>query len=233
MLELFSQLTVMLSETWWVALLSAFIWGILSIILSPCHMATIPLIVSFINDRETITKGRAAFIATSFALGILFTLGLIGLITGLLGRILGDIGSFGNYIVGAFLIFFGIYMLGIFKLPFLENGISPTIRQKGVLAAFVVGLVFGLALGPCAFAFMAPMLGIVFNVATQNLIYALSLLAFFAVGHCFVIVLAGTFSGVVRQFLNWNERSQGVVWVKRVCGILIIFAAIYLFITAR
>ena len=108
MIELFTGLTNMLFESWWLALISAFIWGVLSIILSPCHLATIPLIVGFINDRENITKGRAAQLSSLFAFGILITLGLIGVITGVLGRILGDIGSFGNYVVGVFLIFFGI-----------------------------------------------------------------------------------------------------------------------------
>jgi cytochrome c-type biogenesis protein len=232
MMEMFTQLSIMLQATWWIALLSSFIWGALSIVLSPCHMATIPLIVGFINDRETITKKRAALLATAFASGILLTLALIGVITGLMGRILGDIGAFGNYVVGVFLIFFGIYMMDIIKLPFLEQGVNPTIKKKGMLSAFIVGLIFGIALGPCAFAFMAPMLGIVFNVATKNFIYAIALLLLFAVGHCSVIVLAGTFTEVVRKFLNWNEKSKGVVWLKRVCGVFIIFAAIYLSVTA-
>ena len=232
MLELFTSLTNMLNEVWWIAILSSFIWGILSIVLSPCHLATIPLIVSFINDRENITKKRAALLSSLFALGILITLGIIGLVTGLLGRILGDIGGIGNYIVGVFLILFGIYMMDIIKLPFLEQGVKPTIKKKGLLSSFLIGLIFGIALGPCAFAFMAPMLGIVFNIASSNLIYALALLLAFAVGHCIVIVLAGTFTEIVRRFLNWNEKSGGVVWLKRICGVLIIAAAIYLFITA-
>lgn len=232
MLALFSGLTEMLYASWWLALVGSLIWGILSIVLSPCHLATVPLIVAFINDREIITKRRAAFLSSLFALGILITLGIIGLVTGLLGRILGDIGGYGNYIVGAFLILFGIYMMDIIRLPILEQGVKPAVKKKGALSAFLVGLIFGVALGPCAFAFMAPMLGIVFNVAATNLMYAIALLLSFAFGHCFVIVLAGIFTEAVRRFLNWNEQSGGVVWLKRVCGVLIIAAAVYLIITA-
>ncbi|MBN2444446.1 MAG: hypothetical protein JXJ04_23990 [Spirochaetales bacterium] len=232
MLSFFTQLTEMLYSSWWIALLSSFIWGILSIILSPCHLATIPLIVSFINDRETVTKSRAALLSTLFSLGILITLGCIGLITGLMGRILGDIGGFGNYFVAAFLIFFGIYMMDIIKLPFLEEGVKPVIKNKGLLSSFIIGLIFGIALGPCTFAFMAPILGIVFTIASANLMYAISLLFVFALGHCFVIVLAGTFTEVVRQFLKWNEKSGGVIWIKKICGVLLIAAAFYLIILA-
>jgi cytochrome c-type biogenesis protein len=232
MLEFFTGLSRMLQESWWLALLSSFIWGVLSIVLSPCHLGTIPLVVGFINDRENITKRRAALLSALFALGILVTLGVIGVVTGLLGRILGDIGGIGNYIVGVFLILFGVYMMDIIRLPFLEKGITPVIRKKGMLSALVIGLVFGIALGPCAFAFMAPMLGIVFNIASSNLLYAITLLFMFALGHCAVIVLAGTFTEVVRRFLNWNEKSGGVVWMKRICGVLLIAAGIYLFVTA-
>lgn len=232
MIEFFTWLTQMLNEAWWIALFSAFIWGVISIILSPCHLAAIPLIVGFINDRENITKTRAALLSSLFALGILITLGIIGLFTGLLGRILGDIGGIGNYIVGVFLVLFGIYMMDIIRLPFMEKGVKPTIKKKGLLSAFLIGLIFGIALGPCAFAFMAPMLGIVFNIASTNLVYALLLLFAFAIGHCLVIIFAGTFTEIVRRFLNWNEKSGGVVWLKRICGVLIIGAAIYLFITA-
>ncbi|MBN2737938.1 MAG: hypothetical protein JXR70_13215 [Spirochaetales bacterium] len=232
MIEFFTALTNMLYQSWWLALLSSFIWGIISVILSPCHMASIPLIVGFINDRETITKARAAFLSTMFALGILITLGIIGFVTSLLGRIMGDIGGVGNYIVGVFLVFIGIYMMDIIRLPFLEKGVSPIIKKKWALSAFLIGLIFGIALGPCAFAFMAPMLGIVFNMASTNLLYAVLLLFAFAVGHCLVIILAGTFTEIVRKFLNWNEKSGGVIWLKRICGVLIITAAVYMFVTA-
>ena len=130
MIAFFTSLSTMLKESWWIALISSFIWGIISVILSPCHLASIPLIVGFINDRERTTKTRAALLYTLFTTGILITLGIIGFITGLLGRILGDTGGIGNYIVGVFLLIFGIYMMDIIQLPFLENGVKPTIKKR-------------------------------------------------------------------------------------------------------
>ncbi|MGC9367426.1 MAG: cytochrome c biogenesis CcdA family protein [bacterium] len=232
MMAVFSRLTMMLYEAWWIALLSSFIWGILSIILSPCHLATIPLIVAFISDRKEISNKKAALLSTMFSLGILVTLIIIGIITGMMGRILGDIGGFSNYIVGVFLLLFGFYMLNIVKIPFLDRRITPNIKRKGVWAAFLIGLIFGLALGPCAFAFMAQIVGLVFSLASINLLFALSLILFFALGHCGVIIFFGTFSEMVRKYLHWTENSKGIIWLKRVCGVLIIGAAIYLFLTA-
>ena len=53
MLEtLFTWVTKLLSGHPLLGLLGAFIWGILSILLSPCHLASIPLIVGFISQQE-------------------------------------------------------------------------------------------------------------------------------------------------------------------------------------
>ena len=64
-------------------------------------------------------------------------------------------------------------------------------KRKGLLAAFILGLVFGIALGPCTFAYMAPMLGVTFKLAKTNSLYGASLLLAYGVGHCAVIVAAG------------------------------------------
>jgi cytochrome c-type biogenesis protein len=101
-------------------------------------------------------------------------------------------------------------------------------KRKGMLAALVLGLVFGIALGPCTFAFMAPMLGVTFKLAAASLGYGVLLLVAYGVGHCSVIVLAGTSTELVQRYLNWNERSKGALLVKRVCGALVVVGGLYL-----
>jgi cytochrome c-type biogenesis protein len=106
-------------------------------------------------------------------------------------------------------------------------------KSKGLLAAFALGLVFGIALGPCTFAFMAPVLAVTFRLAATNLPYGILLLVLYGVGHCAVIVLAGTFTGVVQRYLNWNERSKGAVILKKVCGVLVLLGGLYMIYAAR
>jgi cytochrome c-type biogenesis protein len=93
--------------------------------------------------------------------------------------------------------------------------------------------VFGVALGPCTFAYMAPMLAVAFKLSATNLPYGMLLLLFFGVGHCAIIVLAGTFMEVVQHYLNWNEKSKGSVILKKVCGVLVLAGGLYLIYTAR
>ena len=210
-----------------------FLINILSIILSPCHLASIPLIVGFIDEQGRISTKRACYISSLFSLGILITIAVIGLITGLLGRMLGDVGAYGNYAVGIVFLVVGLHLLGVIPLPFTGGANQPGIKKKGLAAAFVLGLIFGVALGPCTFAYMAPMLGVAFSVASTNLMYAVMLIMAYALGHVSVIIFAGTFAEAVQHYLNWNERSQGAVIVKKICGVLVILGGIYLWFTAK
>lgn len=233
LVQLFTWLSNTLYAAPALALLGALLWGIASVLLSPCHLASIPLVVGFISGQGKMSTARAFLIALLFASGILVTIAFIGAVTGLSGRMLGDIGPFGNYAVAAIFFVVGLYLLDILPLPFLGNPGQPSFQKKGLFAAFILGLIFGVALGPCTFAYMAPLLGVVFTTAAASFLFSLLLVFAYAAGHCSVIVAAGTFSRVVQKYLNWNERSRGALMVKRMCGILVIAGGIYLIYTTR
>lgn len=232
MLEsLFVWLSAAVEGTPAIALSASFIWGILSILLSPCHLASIPLIVGFIDEQGRISTMRAFLISSLFGVGILITIGIIGFITAAAGRMMGDLGRFGNYFVAAIFFLVGLHLLDIIPMPWSGPG-QVGMKRRGALAAFILGLVFGIALGPCTFAYMAPMLSITFQLASSNLSYGIALLLAYAVGHCAVLVAAGTFTEVVQHYLNWNERSIGARAVKKVCGVLVMFGGAWLIYTA-
>lgn len=229
--SIFTWLSNALYTSVFLALTASFLWGILSILLSPCHLTSIPLIVGFIDEQGMISTKRAFLISLLFSVGILITIGIIGLITGIMGRMLGDIGNIGNYVIAVIFFIIGLHLLELIPLPFVGRANQPKFKKKGPLAAFVIGLLFGIALGPCTFAYMAPMLGVVFSVSSTNIIYGASLILAYALGHCIIIVMAGTFAGIVQKFLHWNEKTKGAVIVKKVCGVLVILGGIYILIT--
>ena len=229
--KLFTTLSHAVEGAPMLALAAAVGWGVLSIILSPCHLASIPLIVGFISKQGKVTVQRAFWTSVLFAVGILLTIAAIGAITAAAGRMLGDVGQYGNYFVAVIFFVVGLHLLGVIPMPWSGPG-QVGMKRKGLLAAFVLGLVFGIALGPCTFAYMAPMLGVTFKLAKTAPLYGVSLLLAYGVGHCAVIVAAGTSTELVQRFLNWNEQSKGVTVVKYVCGVLVLLGGVWLIYTA-
>lgn len=212
------------------ALLAAAAWGVLSIILSPCHLASIPLIVGFISEQGPVETKRAFTISTLFAVGILVTIAAIGAITAAAGRMMGDVGAYGNYFVAIIFFVVGLHLMGVIPMPW--SGAGPVgMKKKGLVAAFILGLVFGIALGPCTFAYMAPVLAVAFKASSTSFLYGAALLLAYGLGHCAVIVAAGTSTELVQHFLNWNEKSKGIAVVKFLCGILVVLGGVYLIFT--
>jgi len=229
--DVFVSLTSAVSGSPAIALAASLAWGILSILLSPCHLASIPLIVGFIGGQGPMPARRASLLATAFAVGILVTIAAIGAVTASAGRIAGDIGPLGNYFVALVFFVVGLHLLDVIPMPGGGPGQARTMG-RGLVAAFVLGLVFGIALGPCTFAFMAPMLAVTFKVAADNLVFGATLLLAYGIGHCSVIVLAGTSTELVQRYLAWSERSRGTVMLRRVCGVLVLAAGVYMIYTA-
>jgi len=225
--QLFSTLTRAVQGAPLAAFAASFAWGVLSILLSPCHLASIPLIIAFIDKQGRISTRRAFFLSTLFAVGILTTIALIGAVTAAAGRMMGDVGRYGNYFVAGIFFLVGLHLLDVIPAPWSGPG-QVGMKRKGLLASFLLGLVFGIALGPCTFAYMAPMLGVTFRLGATNLPYGVLLLLAYGLGHCSVIVVAGTSTELVQRYLNWNERSRSAMILKKVCGALVLLGGLYL-----
>lgn len=213
------------------ALAAAFAWGVASLLLSPCHLASIPLVVGFVNGQAEVTPRRGVAIAGLFALGLLTTIGVIGALTAAAGRLLGDVGSWANYVVAVVFFGVGLSLLDVLPLGWATPSTAP-FRGRGLAAALAMGLVFGVALGPCTFAYMAPMLGVTFAVAGTSLLYGVLLIAAYGVGHCSIIVLAGASTGWVRRYLHWTDASRGVTALRFASGALVLAGGVYLIYTA-
>ncbi len=229
--KIFIALTGAVEGTPAIALGASFLWGVLSLVLSPCHLSSIPLIVGFIDEQGRTSPKRAFCTASVFSSGIMISIGLIGLVTATAGRMMGDVGRYGNYFVAFIFFLVGLHLVGVIPMPWSGPG-NINMKRRGLLAAFILGAVFGVALGPCTFAYMAPMLSITFQLSATKIWYGILLLLVYAVGHCSIIVLAGTFTEAVQNYLNWNERSMGARIVKIVCGVLVICGGIYLIYSA-
>ncbi|MDD4156090.1 MAG: cytochrome c biogenesis protein CcdA [Candidatus Cloacimonetes bacterium] len=226
----FEALSMALYASIPMAILASFAWGILSILLSPCHLASIPLIIGYLNGQEKNNVWISFKLSTYFTVGILLMMGIIGLITGLLGKMLGDVGVWVELTMGVIFIGIALLIADVIHLPSFGHNFIHLGKGKGVIGALLIGFVLGIALGPCSFAFMAPILGIVFSSFQSRMIYSLSLLTAYVVGHCLVIILAGTFSTVIENYLHWTNKTKTTLIVRRVCAVLVLLSGLYLII---
>jgi len=229
--EVFNALTMAMTDEFGIALAAAFGWGVLSILLSPCHLASIPLVVGYIVKQGPASARRSVGLSVTFAVGILITIALIGTITAALGRMMGDVGVWGNLIVAGVFLVVGLYLMDVIRFSWGSITIKP-LQGRPWIGAFVLGLVFGVGLGPCTFAYLAPVLGVVFSVATTSMASAVLLIAAFGIGHCSVIVGAGSLAHTVQKYLNWTDRSKGALWLKRAAGVFVMLGGVYFVYTS-
>ena len=229
--DLLTWFTTAMNDAPGIALLAAMGWGVMSILLSPCHLSTIPLVVGYISSQGREGARRSYSISLVFGIGILITIALVGAVTSSVGRMLGDVGVWGNVIVAGVFFVVGLYLLDVIRLSW--NEITPrSSLARGWKGALILGLVFGIGLGPCTFAFLAPVLGVAFSIASSDPLRALGFITAFGIGHCAVIVAAGGAVGTVQKYLNWTDRSRGALWLKRGAGGLVMLGGVYYIYTA-
>jgi cytochrome c-type biogenesis protein len=210
-----------------IGLAAAMVWGVFSIVLSPCHLASIPLLVGYISRDPGTTTRKAFLISAAFAGGVFLAVAALGGITLGAGRIAGDIGRTGGIILSVLMILFGLNLMDVFTIPAPSLATTGK-RRSGLPGAALYGLVFGSAAGPCTFAFIAPLLGVILAAQAARPAFAAGMMGAFIAGHCGVILLAGTFSGSVCRLLNWNEKSKTLLIMRRIAGALVILAGVYL-----
>ena len=214
------------------ALPAAFLWGVLSVVLSPCHLSSIPLVVAYMNGGAEFPTGRRALvISTSFAVGILGSIVVIGVVTAAAGRMAGDVGRWGTYALAAVFFGVGLNLIGALPLPTWTTPTAGT-NRRGPRGALVLGLVFGAALGPCTFAFMAPLLGLAFRSGAEQVAYGALLVAVYGLGHGAAIVAAGVSAQNVQRWLAWRNGERAARLVRGAAGLAVIAGGVYFLYTA-
>jgi len=203
----------------WLAFVAVFIGGLLTA-LNPCVLAMIPLTIGFVGGtKEASGLRRALLFSIFFVLGLSITFAILGIIAASLGRLFGDVGNFWKYLVAGVCLIMGLHLLEIFKFNIPAPRLA-TPKAGGLIGAFLLGLLFGVVSSPCATPILAVLLA--FIAAKGNLIYGVSLLFFYALGHCALILVAGTSVGAAKSMLESRGLRMSTGILRKVAGVLII-----------
>ncbi len=211
------------------AAMGAFTWGMVSVLFSPCHLASIPLIVAYVGGQESaVHPRRAIWYAGAFTLGLFITIAVIGIVCAMLGRMLGDVGIWWQVLVGAVLVWVALGMLGV-QACSMSGTMLYRLKLRGIHGAFGLGLAYGILSGSCTFGFIAPILAIV--TVQQKVVVGSVMMILFALGHCLPIVVAGSSTAMVRRLTESSAWQGAGVWFRRSAGLVIALLGAYFIIS--
>jgi cytochrome c-type biogenesis protein len=212
-----------------VSILAAFAFGLLSFV-SPCVLPIVPGYLSFISGvsfdemqssaNRAIIRKRILLTSIAFILG--FSLVFIGLGASAtaIGQVLKTQISLISKIAGIVIVIFGLHMIGVFKIPFLnyEKRFHTEGKKLGLFGAFLVGLAFAFGWTPC----IGPILASILTIASrkETILEGVILLSAYSLGLGIPFLLAGL---SITAFYNvFNKFKRHLHTVEVVGGVLLV-----------
>jgi len=232
--NLVSNLSFYLESSVALAFFAAYLGGIL-ISFTPCTYPLIPVTVGFIGIQGSSSRGRGFLLSLFYVVGMAATYAVLGAAAALSGRIFGQMQTnFWTYFIMANVcLVMGLSMLDVFNIsipvPQKLMKLTGGNGKKGFLNSFLIGAVSGVVIGPCT----APALGVLLGyVAVKtNVLLGMGLLFVFAFGMGTLLIIAGTFAGVIAAL---PRSGAWMTKIKCISGMLLIGAAEYfLYIAGR
>ena len=203
---------------------AVFVAGVVSSA-SPCVLATIPLVVGFVGGYADGDRKRAFLYSLAFIFGLAITFTAFGAAAAVLGTMFGTVGGWWYVALGVVALVMGLQMLGLYeiRLP-INTNIQP--KRRGIIGALLLGLFFGIVSSPCA----TPVLVVIltFVASQQKILYGTALLFTYAIGHCLLMLLAGTFTGFVEAFVRSKGVTNFSALTKKAGGVLVSLVGAYL-----
>jgi cytochrome c-type biogenesis protein len=194
---------------------------------TPCVYPMIPVTVTYIGGAQAGSKKRAALRTLVYVLGIAIVYSSLGAFAALTKSFFGQISTnpWIYFVVGNIIILFGLSMLDAVVIPIPGMLTRGAKGGDNYLGALVMGMASGLVAAPCT----APVLGtlLIYVGSSGSVVYGASLLFTFAFGLGFLLLILGTFAGVLTSL---PKAGAWMVTVKKVFGLGMILVGEYFLI---
>lgn len=214
----------LLEAATWAAPIGAALWGLASVLLSPCHLTSLPLLVGFLERLPGQARSARA-LAGWVTVGVSLSLVAVAVVSLAAGRLLGDLWGVGPWVTIGFLLLAGLALLDAFPLPELGR-LRPERARAGAGGALGAGGMLGVTLGPCTFAFFAPLIAFATGSAGGGLKAAT--VGAFVAAHLAATWITGLAGARLAQRLS-GGRYAGPV--KAAVGVVAIGLALGLIVT--
>lgn len=216
----------------------AFAAGLLTF-LSPCILPLIPAYISYITgiSFEELKEGGSREIRKKtlvhslfFILGFSSVFIALGASASYLGQFLIEYKSIISRIGGIFVILFGLYIAGLFKLDFLgkERRLNIKARKGSKLGSVLLGVTFAAAWTPC----VGPVLGSILVLAgtRESVLEGIWLLSVYSLGIAAPFIISAV---LINSFIaRFARLKKYISAVKFACGLLLVLIGVLL-ITGR
>ena len=213
------------------AVLAVFVGGVLTAS-NPCVLAMIPLMMSFVAGQTDLKVGplRAFLYSLLFVAGLAVTFMVLGVAAALAGSLYGDVSKVWSFVVAAVCLVMGLHLMGVLRFT-IPVPVSVQPRTRGVVGAFIMGLLFGVVSAPCA----APILVVLLTYLAgsgSSVAYGAFLLLVYALGHSVLILVAGTSMGIARKLIESRKVTRATAIMRRGAGGVIILVGAFFIYTA-
>ena len=209
------------------AFVAVFVGGLISAA-SPCVLAAIPLIIGYVGGYSEGNKKKAALFSLIFVLGLSLTFTLLGAAASVMGQFFGFMGKWLYIGLAAIAVLMGLQLMGIISIP-LPFQKTRAVKTRGLLGAFLLGMLTGTVSSPCATPVLAVILA---YVSTQgDMVYGGSLLFVYAIGHCALIFLAGLSVGLTESIISSSGAKNFSLYAKKFSGVVLVVVGLYFGIT--
>jgi len=214
-------------------IIGAFLGGLVSF-LAPCVLPIIPGFLAYLAGTTTseaqrnLPAGRQVFLnSVFFVLGFGIVFALLGvLLNTILENIAYDVQVWLSRIGGVMIIFFGLYLVRLIKIPFLEKeykfGVKTRFKSR-YATSFLFGLAFAAGWTPC----VGPALGVILGLAATAPGSAFILLLAYALGLGIPFLIVGAFTGQAADFIN--RHAVGLKYLNIVFGIILLALGVLIF----
>lgn len=202
-----------LQGAFYMAIFAAYLGGVLASF-TPCVYPVIPITVAYIGARSSDSRTKGFMLSIIYVLGMAAVYTALGGFAAMTGKLFGQIQTnpWVFLVIANICILMGLSMLGVFMLsipmPQFLSGFRPEGKGGGFVGSFLVGAVSGIIIGPCTTPVLAVLLSLI--ATRQSAVFGMSLMFVFAIGMGTLLVILGTFSGLL------SSIPRSGVWMTRI-----------------